>query len=58
MIVTNYHVIENAKKIKIKGINCDFSRSYSAIFFFEDKNNDLAILKIDDYSFSNLGIIP
>ena len=57
-IVTNYHVVENASKIKVKGINGDFSKSYSAKVMVSDKNNDLAILKIDDYSFSTLGAIP
>jgi len=57
-IVTNYHVIENATKIKVKGIKGDFSKSYSAKVIVSDKNNDLAILKIDDYSFTTLGTIP
>jgi S1-C subfamily serine protease len=57
-IVTNYHVVENATKIKVKGVKGDFSKSYSAKVMVSDKNNDLAILKIDDYSFSSLGVIP
>jgi S1-C subfamily serine protease len=57
-IVTNYHVIENATSIKVKGINGSFTKSYSAKVIQSDKNNDLAIIKIDDYSFSSLGIIP
>jgi len=57
-IVTNYHVVENATKVKIKGIEGDFSKSYSAKVMVSDKNNDLAILKIDNYSFTTLGIIP
>ena len=58
LIVTNYHVIENAKSINIRGINEDFSRLYSAKVIINDKHNDLAILKIDDYSFTSLGSIP
>ncbi|NLE06245.1 MAG: trypsin-like peptidase domain-containing protein [Crenarchaeota archaeon] len=57
-IVTNYHVIENATSIKVKGINGSFTKAYSAKVIQSDKNNDLAIIKIDDYSFSSLGIIP
>lgn len=57
-IVTNYHVVENATKIKVKGIKGDFSKSYSAKVMVSDKNNDLAILKIEDYSFTTLGTIP
>lgn len=57
-IITNYHVVENASKIKIKGVNGDFTKSFSAKVMVSDKNNDLAILKIDDYSFTTLGTIP
>jgi S1-C subfamily serine protease len=57
-IVTNHHVIEGGKSIKIRGINNDFSKSYNAIVINEDKNNDLAILKVDDPKFTNLGTIP
>ena len=58
LIVTNHHVIDGAKTIKVRGINGDFNRTYSAQLVSSDKNNDLAILKIDDYNFSNLGTIP
>lgn len=58
LIVTNNHVIEGAKTIKVRGINGDFSRAYSAKLVTTDKNNDLAIIKIDDYSFTSLGTIP
>lgn len=58
LIVTNHHVVEGSKTIKVRGINNDFNRTYSAKLVISDKNNDLAIIKIDDYSFSNLGTIP
>ncbi|MDN5292054.1 MAG: serine protease Do [Anaerophaga sp.] len=58
LIVTNHHVVDGAKSIKVRGINNDFSRTYSAKLVISDKNNDLAIIKIDDYSFSSLGTIP
>ncbi len=57
-IVTNYHVIEDAKSIYVKGINKDFSKKYKAKVILFDIENDLAIIKIDDYSFSSLGTIP
>lgn len=57
-IITNHHVIKDANTIKIKGINGDFSKTYSAKVIIEDKNNDLAIIKIDDYQFKSLGKIP
>ena len=58
LIVTNNHVIDGAKNIKVKGINGDFSKSYSAKLIIADKSNDLAILQIDDPSFNTLGAIP
>ncbi len=57
-IVTNYHVIEGAKTIKVKGIKGNFSKSYNAIIVVSDKNNDIAIIKIEDPDFTNLGIPP
>jgi S1-C subfamily serine protease len=57
-IVTNYHVVQNAKSIKVKGINGDFARSLNASIVQVDISNDLAIIKIDDYDFKTLGTIP
>ncbi len=42
----------------MKGINGDFSKSYSAKIIIEDKNNDLALIKIDDSNFKSTGTIP
>ena len=53
-IATNYHVIEGANNIKVKGINGDLNQSYPAQVILTDKNNDLAILKIDKW----IGTIP
>jgi S1-C subfamily serine protease len=57
-IVTNHHVTNGANSIKIRGINGDFSKTYTAKVIIEDKNNDLSIIKIEDQSFSSLGTIP
>ena len=57
-IVTNHHVTEGATSIKIRGVNGDFSKTYTAKVIIEDKNNDLSIIKIDDPSFTSLGTIP
>jgi Trypsin-like peptidase domain len=57
-IVTNHHVVNGAKSIKIRGINGDFSRAYNAKIVIEDKNNDLAIIRIDEPDFKTLGVIP
>lgn len=55
-IVTNYHVIEDAKTINIQGINGDFSTKYNASVVASDKFNDLAILKVEGVSISTSGI--
>lgn len=47
-IVTNYHVVDGAKTILVKGINGDFTKSYAATVLASDKFNDLAILKLRD----------
>lgn len=57
-IVTNYHVIENAKSISIQGINGDFMFHYNATIIATDKYNDLALLQISDNRFNGFGTIP
>ena len=57
-IVTNYHVIEDAKTILIKGVKGDFQTELRAKVVATDKINDLAILKIDDERFKGFGAIP
>jgi S1-C subfamily serine protease len=57
-IVTNYHVIEDAKSIFVKGVNGQFSTSYNAKVVVSDKNNDLAIIQIDDNTFTSISKIP
>jgi S1-C subfamily serine protease len=57
-IVTNHHVIDEAKNIKVRGISGNFTKSYNAKVIADDPNSDLAILKISDPAFTTLGIIP
>lgn len=57
-IVTNNHVIDGATEIKIRGINGDMKKSMKAVVISKDEKNDLAILKIDDPKFTNLGNVP
>lgn len=57
-IITNHHVIENARTIKVSGINDDNKTSYTARVEISDKQNDLAILKITDAAFKPLANIP
>ncbi|MGL4907881.1 MAG: trypsin-like peptidase domain-containing protein [Bacteroidales bacterium] len=55
-LVTNYHVVENAKKIDIVGVHRNYRQSYAADVVSVDKRNDLAILKIR--ASVNLGTLP
>ncbi len=55
-IVTNYHVIEDARTINIQGVNGDFSTRYNASVVASDKFNDLAILKVEGVNISTSGI--
>ncbi|MCC9061446.1 S1C family serine protease [Flavobacterium piscisymbiosum] len=57
-IATNHHVTNGATSIKVRGVNGDFSKTYSAKVIVDDKNNDLSIVKIDDPNFTTLGTIP
>jgi len=58
IIVTNYHVIEDAKLITIRGVNSDFSKTYTAKILVSDKNNDLALIQINDSYFTSIKTIP
>ena len=57
-VVTNYHVVENAKTIEIKGVKGDFTIGLKANVVATDKVNDIAVLKIIDERFSGFGVIP
>lgn len=57
-IVTNYHVIEDARTITIKGVRGDHTKGCSATVVATDKTSDLAVLKIYDPSFTGYGTIP
>ncbi len=58
IIATNYHVIDGANTIKVRGVNSNFNKTYKAKVLVSDKNNDLALIQINDYSFTSLGTIP
>ncbi len=57
-IVTNYHVVENAKSIRVQGVKGDFKSNMSATVIATDKVNDIAIIKINDKRFIGFGTIP
>lgn len=57
-ITTNYHVIDGATTIYVRGIKGDFGKAYKAEIVATDKFNDLAIIKISDTNFTGFGAIP
>ena len=57
-VVTNYHVVDGATHVYIKGVGGDFSQEYAVTVVEVDKENDLAIVKIDDSKFTGFVNIP
>lgn len=57
-IITNYHVVDGARNIKVTKVNGDSYKKYSAKVEVSDKQNDLAIIKITDPTFSAIGTLP
>jgi S1-C subfamily serine protease len=47
-LITNYHCIEKAKEIIIKGIDGDFTTKYAVTVVAIDLSNDLALLKLSN----------
>lgn len=45
-LITNYHCVEKAKEVTVKGIDGDFTTKYGAIVVASDPSNDLALIKI------------
>ena len=57
-ILTNYHVVEEAKDINIYGIDGDFNNGVKACVVGSDKSNDLALLKIVGNVPTSFNLIP
>jgi len=57
-IATNYHVIAESSEIEVEFIRNGQKQNYNAKVIQSDKFNDLAIIKVDDVSFSPFSTIP
>lgn len=57
-IVTSYHVVNDADSVFVTQKFGDRCMRYKAKVVLADRNNDLAILKIDDKKFLGFGDIP
>jgi S1-C subfamily serine protease len=55
LIATNYHVIRGADSVYVQN---DAGQSFKAQVLHTEPQNDIAILKVTDNSFDNLGTIP
>ena len=58
LVVTSYHVIDEANRIQIRGVNGDFNKVFRAKVIAYDNINDLAVLKIEDVNFAVIQGIP
>lgn len=47
-LLTNYHCVEGANEITVRGIEGDFTTKYKAVVIGSDPSNDLAILKLSN----------
>lgn len=56
-VITNYHVIEDARKIELYFPTDSATSKYTATVISSDKTNDIAVLKIDS-GFVSPAIIP
>ena len=57
-LITNYHVIDEASDLEIGLVEDNKIRYYSGEIISRDKNNDLALLRINDLSFKEFKVIP
>lgn len=57
-IATNYHVINGAKTILVKGVNGDMKNAYRGYVVASDREHDIAIIQIVDKNFDNFEDIP
>jgi S1-C subfamily serine protease/antitoxin component YwqK of YwqJK toxin-antitoxin module len=57
-IATNYHVVEDANAIQVEFFQKGVKNTFSAKTIVTDKQNDLAILQINDPKFKSLPSIP
>ncbi|HJP62246.1 MAG TPA: serine protease [Mucilaginibacter sp.] len=55
MIATAYHLVDRADSIYVQNI---YGKSFKVKVISSDKVNDIAILKVIDSTFTNLGAIP
>jgi len=58
IVATNYHVVEGAERIELSFLVAGQSLSFNAEVLVKDPANDIALLKIQDESFSGFNPTP
>ena len=58
LIATNYHVVNGAKNIRIKGVDGGMETAYNGYVLASDEEHDIAIIKIVDKKFKGFDKIP
>jgi S1-C subfamily serine protease len=53
-IITNYHVVDNSSRFVVEVVQNSVKKNFKAELITQDKDNDLAILKIKDEQFTGL----
>ncbi len=57
--ITNNHVVKGSKKLTLKLVDENLNwTSFNAFVVLDDEFSDLALVKIDDTNFTELGILP
>lgn len=57
-IITNHHVVDGARTLRVRGIQGDFTKTYNAVVVATDAMHDMAIIRIEDSEFPGFGEIP
>ena len=57
-VATNYHVVNGAKTIMVKGVNGNMDNAYKGFVIASDREHDLAIVQIVDKKFKGFDEIP
>ena len=57
-VITNHHVVDGARTLKVRGVRGDFTKMYNAVVVAKDESHDMAIIRIEDNSFPGFGEIP
>lgn len=57
-VITSHYVVDGAKTLLVRGIKGDFSKMYNAVVVAKDELHDMAIISIEDSSFTGFGDVP